>query len=401
MKTNFAKVMGDVALNSISAVMPIAILQIVILPAMGRYLGENPYGLVLALVSLISLIALPLGNALNNTRLLKNIDYSENSLQGDFNIILLCSFMLNILLVALGCLYYLHGGAPLDTLLVVAIACLNLLREYFVVAFRLELNYKAILLNNTYLCVGYLVGLILFLYFIPCWQLIYLCGGALSLLYVINRQTLHREPLRLTDLFRDTLKMDAILVFTSFLGTIASYADKLVILPLLGSAAVSVYFSASIFSKIISITVTPISGVLLSYLPKIKCFSTKNLFMLVLVTTVFGLIGTVVCIWMSGPVLRCLYPGWAERSMELVPMLTLSGVFLAISSIVNPFVLRFCKISLQILISAVDAILYLVCAYMFYSYLGLVGFCYGVLVSSILRVVIKCVIYWRKASRSV
>lgn len=78
-------------------------------------------------------------------------------------------------------------------------------------------------------------------------------------------------------------------MISNVLARAINYADKILLYPLLGGTMVSVYYAATVFSKVVSLAITPINSVALSYLSKINK-KTNSLFKW---TYIVG----IVCVW--------------------------------------------------------------------------------------------------------
>lgn len=389
---NKKKLVGDVSLNLIASAVPIILLQLLILPLIASRLGDKEYGLAITLVSLFTLTSHSFGNVLNNIRLLQNKEYDERGYEGDFNFLLITCLIISTVLTTAGAVYYGKSLSLFDILLIVIITCFILLREYLIVSFRLILNYKAILVNNFILGIGYLAGLTLF-YLIGIWQLVYLVGSVSSLLYIIKSTNLLKESYKRTPLFKPTLYKSTILFIAGFTGTVLSYADKLILYPLLGPTAVSIYYSATIIGKMISMGITPISGVMLSYLARMDKVKQKSFLLLLAGTFMIGIVGYFTCILISKPLLHLLYPAWAEESLKLIYITVATAVVGAMSSVIKPLVLRFNSINWQIVLSTVNLVIYLICAFIFYTLYGLLGFCIGILISAVINLFLLITIF--------
>lgn len=387
------KIVYDSILNIVSTTIPIAIIQLIIYPFIAGKLGDNGYGLMITLVSLVNLTSRPFGNVLNNIRLLYNNDYEKDDLEGDFNILLTAGLAINSLAMVIGTIYYEGSFSPINVLLIILISALNLIREYMIVSFRIKLNYKHILLDNILLVLGYFVGLFFF-DVTGYWQLIYLCGYLISLLFIMKNSTLIKEKLIITPLFKKTGHKSVVLLVATFLKSITGYADKLIIYPLLGPLAVSAYYSATILGKIISMGISPISSVFLSYLSNMKKINKKNFVKILLVTSITALIGYIICIIISEPVLMILYPDWASESLKLIYITTASAVIGVVCSIINPIILRFNNVNWQLIISISDIIIYIFLTIVFYNLYGLTGFCMGILISNIFKLILMICIYF-------
>lgn len=71
-------------------------------------------------------------------------------------------------------------------------------------------------------------------------------------------------------MFKGTLIESTTLFIAGLISRLINYADKLLIYPVLGGEEVAVYYAASIIGKMISMLISPISNVVLSYLAKIE-----------------------------------------------------------------------------------------------------------------------------------
>ena len=388
---NKKKIILDSIFNIIASIIPIAVIQLIILPTIANKLGNYQYGIIITLISLISLFSHPFGNVLNNIRLLQNKEYEQNKIQGDFNLLLIIGICINSIVMIIGTIFYDEKITFINVAFIVIISGLNLLREYLIVTFRLTLNYNAILFNNLFLAFGYLIGFLLFM-LTQYWQLIYICGYILSLLYIIKNSTLLKEKINRTILFKETSYKTIILFLSTFMGTAIIYADKLILYPLLGPNIVAVYYAATMIGKIISMGITPISGVFLSYLAKIEKLKIKNYIYIISFTGIVGVIGYFICIIFSRPVLSFLYPNLVDEAMKLIYITTASAVVSIITSVINPLILRFNNVNWQIIISTINFIMYIISTILFYNIYGLIGFCIGTLVANVVKLILMITI---------
>jgi len=379
------KIFIDSILNIIATAIPVALLQIVILPFVGIKLGDEKYGLAVTLISMATLFSLPFGNVLNNIRLLMDNQYKEKNISGDFNLLLLLSVVFNSIIMVGGTIYYEKEFNLFSIILIVVFSSLNLIREYMIVSFRLILNYKAILVNNIILGVGYLMGTALF-YFTTYWQLIYVIGSLFSLIYILKNSTLIYEGMKKTIFFKEIFHKNIILFLASFMKNFTTYADKLILFPLLGATSVSIYYASTVLGKIIAMAVTPITGVMLSYLVKIERINLKTFIRALGLLMLLGIGGYIIVIFISKPVLMLLYPAWARESLKLVYVTTATVIVETIATVIRPVLIRFNNLSWQLIINFINLFVYTICVYICFNLLGLLGFCVGMLLASLIKV---------------
>lgn len=396
-KMNKKKAFWDSVLNIAATAVPLLVLQLIALPIMGDQMGTDQYGLAVSIISLMTLFSHVFGNVLNNIRLITRDEYEDNRISGDFNVLLLISLPINTVIMVLGT-WWLEGSFDFVNILFIILSGAGIiLWEYLIVAFRLTLNYSKILLGNVALSIGYLAGLGLFL-LTGYWQLVYLMGSVFSVAFVLCTTKLIREPYHRTKLFFSTTQKSIILTVASFFNTALNYVDKLILFPLLGGAVVSVYYSATIFGKVISTGIQPISSVMLSYFSRLKSFRKENFWLLFFISTAIGVIGYVICIVCSGPVLDMLYPQWAEESMKYIYITTATAIVGMVSSVMNPVILKFCSLNWQVAINGINFVVYIVVTLIFLSIWGLYGFCIGILIANLVKLFLIILVYIRNGS---
>ena len=65
------QIFRDFVTNIIAVALPIAVLQIFVFPLLAKNIGDQKYGLIVTIVSIMTLFSESFGNVLNNVRLLQ------------------------------------------------------------------------------------------------------------------------------------------------------------------------------------------------------------------------------------------------------------------------------------------------------------------------------------------
>ena len=391
---NKRKVVFDMALNIVATAIPTFVLQLLILPNLAKFMSDDNYGLLVTVLAFLNVMPSTMGNVLNNIRLLYNENYVETNNEGDFNILLAILEGVNFLSVTVFLFYY-DSNLTLFTVLMTGItALLWLAREYFLVAFRLIINYRAILLCNVIMVGGYGIGYLLFLG-TKVWQVIYISGLLCSLIYCFIRSRLWKEPFKITPLFKRTSTQGLLLLIAKILNRLLVYADKIIVFPVLGGALVSVYYAATVFGKVVSLMITPVNSVVLTYLAKAKKKTDSMLKSALLVGIAVCAVGYIVCVLISRPVLTILYPQYVDNAMHYIYLTTGTTVLYALISIVDPFIMKFFDMKWQIAINGGTVVVYLALGISFMIPWGLMGFCVGALLTNVLKLLFMIFIYYR------
>lgn len=386
------KFFNDVLLNMGAAVIPMFALQFIILPQVAKHIGPDSYGLLISTIAVINLFVSSFGSVLNNSRLIHEKKYKTLNLQGDFKIFLIVFLVINIILLTAGLYVLDYNLSLLNYILVFLTASLLLVTTYGSVEFRIKLNFKNIILSSIALFTGYFIGYWIFK-ITNQWIWIYIFGYGLNLIYIYKKTTILSEKISFTPIFKTTLNATLLLLGSAFMASIGTYIDKILIYPLLGGTAVSIYYVATILGKTISLAIGPLTGVLLSYLAQMKNFSNKKFKRLVLLSFVLGFISYWLVIIVSRPLLTIIYPQYIEEALVYLPVTTISIILTLISSAVNPVLMNFSHAKWQFFINVFYIIIYIPLSIYLVSIYGLMGLCYGIMIATALRLLSIIIIY--------
>ena len=387
-------IINDMLLNLIATAIPVAVLQLVILPMLSSRMGSDEYGLAVTILSVFNVIPASFGNVLNNIRLLYENKYRENQYTGDFQVILLIMCILNFIIMTVLTIYYEGSLKGIHLFLILITAFVWLLKEYYIVAFRIQINYKAIVLNNLIMVIGYGIGFVLYIWS-DYWQMIYLAGYTFSLVYVMCHSDLWKEKIGITPFFRYTSIQTILLFISGLFGRILSYADRMLLYPMLGGTMVSIYFVATLFGKIISMAITPVNSVILTYLVKKEKKNDKIFKRTLLTGSIVCIIGYLFCLILSRPVLGFLYPQYINNAMPYIFITTATFVLGALIGLVNPFIMKYFDMKWQMAINGGTAVVYVTVCLTLLHFYELWGFCIGAFVAYIIKLLFMLLIYFR------
>lgn len=390
---------SDMALNIVATLVPMISLQLVILPLISRSMDADAYGIAVAVIALFGLIPLTLGNVINNVRLLRNQDYADKGVSGDFPI--LTAVLASIAAVCTGVCSWFSGETSLTELAVISLGSfLMFVREYLVVEYRISINYRAILFANIWQAAGQLLGLAIF-FLTGLWSSIYLMAYLVSDVYLLRTTALWKEPFALTAEFRHTLNDTASLGLANSFNKLTNYADRLILIPLAGASAVAVYYVSCLFGNALSLIISPINNVLLSYLAKEKQSTNKGFYLALISGALLCLLGYFLTLLVARPLIVLLYPQFVDAAMEYVPVSTAAAYVMVLSNIANPFVMRFCDLRWQTVLNGVFCAAFFILALSGFSCAGVFGFCCGVLLANATRLVLVVLVYQKRVQKSI
>ena len=392
MNTSKGEVIKNFILNALSYALPTLVLQFVVQPIIARRIGGEANGQYLTLMSLNYFIIAITANVLNTVRMLQDAKYKEQKIVGDFNFFFLLYSIIIVICFPLGFLFFAKAINIVDIILYVFIGLLYLYHDYIFAQYRLQLKFNKILINNGILIAGYFIGILLFLYVIPKWQIIIIAGYLLGGIYDYFNTTFIKEPIGKTVLFKETSHKISSLTCANALSSSITYFDKLLLYPLLGGSQVSIYNTASLVGKMLILVSAPLNSFVLSYLVKMKHFKTKIRFKHIFVCVIALVLAYVCCVAIGYPLTNILYPDWALESQKLIPITVAASLFTLVGNLLNTVIIRFYKTTYQIIVQGFNLILYLLITLSLLKTSGLIGFSCGIAIVAFIKMVTLAIV---------
>ena len=382
----------DTALSLLATAIPLLLLQFLFLPKINSIVGEDAYGLIVTLLGFLALLSSTLFGTLNNVRLLVENIYRQENLSGDFNILQSFFGVLGSVCVFIIYVVYVPSFDILFFLYLILVFILMGAEEYYSVGFRLQLNYRRILMQKVLLSIGYAVGYILF-FWGGQWIFVYIFGYLFAVIYLFVKTRLLQEPWIITKLWKVTINHEAVLVISALINNVFVYVDKMILYPIYGGIITTTYYVSTLLGKGISLATFPIAGVLLSHFSQKTNLGKHTVKSMIIFGWIAGLAGYAVCLMISRPLLGYLYPSVIDEAMKYVPV-TLAGAVIGVqNTMISPVVLKFCRIQRQIAISIVNLIGYIFISMIFLKLWGLMGFCVGMGMTQLLKYIVYLYVY--------
>ncbi len=360
--------------------------QFFMYPFLARVLGSEQYGVALYQLSYINIFSIAAGVAVNYARMSESARRETSN--GDFHWPLLCLcvlfFPLLILLSAFGFLE-LKGGAFFAYYLLM---CATAWRYYADVEFRLRLRYKDYFIYYLCISMGYLAGIPVF-YATHCWPFTLLLGELAGILYIFIRgQILPRSFWSCSDNLSVNVRVILTLTATNLFSSAVSSGDRLVLEPLLGGTAVTLYYLASLLGKTISLITTPFNSVIMGHLARYKGRLTYRFMGMVTALSLAVTIAvTFVCTLASHILINILYPREYAAAAPYFLAANLAQILHFVASSVAVILLRFAKNRYQLDINILYALSFFALSVPGAYFGGLRGFTLAVLAASAIRFV--------------
>lgn len=381
---NKKKIIIDFSYSIIASIISVSVLQIIVYPILAKSLNSSEYGQLLTSMGIINTISISLGNTLNNTRLIQETKYINKNIVGDFNIILTLANIIGIIIVLLTGNSIFKYDFNINIFLTILVA-LIITKSYLIVGYRIKLNFKLSFLHSIISSIGYLIGIFI-VFYTSIWPIVFISSEIFSIVFLIFTTDLHREPYRITKLFRSTSLKYLLLILTGFIGNILTYLDRLIIYPILGGEFVSAYTTAAFFGKSLGIIMTPIAGVLLGYFSQkefnmtLKKFWSIN-FIVLIFSVLFFILSWIVSPWFTG----ILYPTLIDIAEPYIFYANLASIIGVLSSLVQPIILRYAPTFWQVVKEMIFGGVYICLGFVLINGYGLFGFCIAAIISNAVK----------------
>lgn len=385
------KIITDFGYNILATIAVTAALQLIVYPYLAACFSSEIYGQLLTIMGVANVFISTLGGSLNNVRLLQKDSYHERNVTGDFSLLLVGFSAIGTLIFGMIIViqFRVFGWLLFMLLLIV---CIGVIEGYWTVAYRIVINYKAYLIYNILMSIGYLVGIFIAKQ-INIWSIPFILGEFFALLFLIKSTSIYKEPLKITQLFPKTLKIYVILIGTNLIVNAVNYLDRFFLYPILGGEQVSIYTVSSFVGKSIGLLVTPIAGVLLSYYAQSTFKMTvKKYWTINGITLVVGGMAGIFAVFLSPWVTGILYPTLIEDARQYLWLANIASLIGALANILAPSVLKFANIFWQIIIQLAYVVIYLGMGYLLLLNYGLSGFCVATLAVNLIRMLILMLI---------
>jgi len=390
-KLNRGRLFGDSFLSIAGLVLMNATLQFALYPWFRNAMGDEGYGDLLFLLTLINVIAIPIGGGCNYARM--KAEATCRVPNGDYHRFLLFAALAEVpycLVVTAICV---PDASPLFRLTFILLTWMMTLRYWGDVEYRIRLCYRQFFLYYLLIACGFVAGYQLYR-LTNLWPLALLTGETLGVLYVyLFGKTLKTRPFATSaHPWRAALPI-LTLVGANAVSELIFNADRLLLHILIDGTAVTLFYIASLVGKTASLITTPLSGVLIGYLNRFGGRLTRRAMGLVTaISLALIVLGTGACILGSYILIPLLYPETFEMAKELIPLASLAQVIYFVTGLILVILIRYKSSRCQIVISALYAVCFLPIGIPMTLKLGIRGFTYALLITNAVRLLVSLAI---------
>ena len=388
---------GDLMYSVIGLLVFNGVMQLLIYPRMTVFMGAERWGVVLTIISVASIVATSFGTGANYSRMVVSTKTSD--VAGDYNIFLAW--------VALG-----SFGVSFITMFTVrevslsayiGILCLMIamtLRYFSDVEYRLNVNYRGLMVYYFVITAGYIAGLALYP-IAHSWALTLVLGELLGTLWVALKGSIYRRPLfKKSPQFRENISSMLTLSSAYLLTNLVLFSDRILLLIFEGGTEVTVFYTATLIGKIVSMLTAPLNGVITGHLAKYKGkISRKAIGKLAVILLAIGVVVTAASTLVSMVFVRVMYADLYDQASRYFLVANAGQIVYFISETFLVVLLRYTKENLQLKINSVYAVLFFAVGIPAVMFFGTMGLAVSILCVNAIRFAAVTVIAVRSAQK--
>lgn len=376
---------SDMILNMIGFGIYIVSQQIILLPILNKIVEENVYANIVLYISILNVVCNTTGGELGNVRLVRDSEYKEKNIIGDFTRILVILFPI-ISVIVFPLFIYLKYSVIGSLIFTLTILLANI-RLYSTCYYRLRQNYTKVIIQNILYLIGIVTGLGLFILTKNMYILL-LVPELLSLGYALKNSDILEMKLTKTKEMLETVKKFFQLGFVSFLTNLMDYFDRFLIYPMFGAAAIAMYYAVNSMAKVTSLITNPMSNVILSWVSNIGGQGNKAK---ILKMTLFANIPVIILVALltmpcSYAALWILYHDYiyVSEAISLILPISITTAFGTAAALIKSVLLKYSNTNKLVFTYIIYFIIFIGLGYFFSKTAGLQGFAIANLISRII-----------------
>lgn len=378
-KNNWNKIkdfIKDIFVNTASFGIYIIAQQLILMPIMSKNLSQEAHAKYIIYISVFAIISNVLGSELGIVRQVRS-DIKKGKIYNRI-LFLLIPFILGISFVAL---YFLKYNL-LDIIFLTITITLANIRLYSASYFRMNKDFYKVLLLNTIYLVGIVIGVVLHKRFEYIWMPT-LIAEIFTFIYCLINTDITKEGIgKNSD--KEILKTFRDLGFISLLVNGIVYFDKILIYPILGATAVTLYYSTTSMSKVINLITNPLYGVILSWIKdRDEKFKAKILSLIIKINIPVVIFTFIISAPLTYIALKILYSQYFDAATYLIIPVCIGLSFSVASSLVKAVLLKYIESKKLVKAYVIYFIIFISSAIIMSRLIGLMGFAYSNVISKI------------------
>lgn len=377
----------DIVWNFGAFALYIGVQQIVIMPFISAFFSESEYSRIAVFLTVFNILVCIGGDEIGNTYLIRKKEYDSKNIKGDFILLFLTVLLFLLSAATLVNVLVLHIDLKTFMQMLVVLIC-GSIRYFFTAYLRGNQQFGLIFCANILYAMGALTGILLLRasnnFLLP-----FLLGELPAAAFILGVVIFNRSnnvSLRLSPEFGNTARSYLKLGLVSSLQQCVAYLDRLIVYPMLGAAAMSLYYSSTTVSKLSGLAINPVGGVLMARLSGREKDDRRDVTKKMLKYYPWLLIAifavNFIFIWLAA---KLLYSQYYNDAVILFLPICVAEAFGGVNFLMKPVLLRFFSTSMFVVVNLIYAAAFIAGILAFSSLWGLLGYALSIALAKIIQ----------------
>ncbi|MGW8013815.1 hypothetical protein ACWE0M_08700 [Staphylococcus xylosus] len=390
------KFIKDVFLNIASQSLFLAVMQLLLFPHFETSIGQNEFGEFLLYYAIFNVISVTLATSFTNLYQKKYNTYKGLTDSKLNYYIFMKSMMIyfSIFILLLFVLLIVTNITTLEYVILLFLILFTAIRTFMLVWYRVNKKFERILVINIvlsilYMCVIFLeidsILNILISFSVVELVIILIIG----LMVRINIKTIFNINIK-----NISFKSINILMISGFASSLMNYSDRFIINFLLDSGSITVFYIASLPTKMMLIPFNMLSSVILSYIAETDKISMKIKKKVFVLLPLIFLVVTMSSYFIGLILIKYIYPNYLPLIEKIYILVILTFGLICLEFILRSFLLKYYSIKIKALLDVSSLILFILLSMIFVNIeQSLIAIAYAQLISYAIKIFIEIIIF--------
>lgn len=390
------KFIKDVLLNIASQSLFLAVMQLLLFPYFEKSIGQNEFGEFLLYYAIFNVISVTLATSFTNLYQKKYNTY-KGLTDSKLNYYIFMKSMIiyfSIFVLLLFVLLIVTNITILEYVILLFLILFTAIRTFMLVWYRVNKKFERILVINIllsifYMCVIFLeidsmLNILISFSFVE--LVIILIIGLMVRINIITIFNINIKNI--------SFKSINILMISGFASSLMNYSDRFIINFLLGSGSITVFYIASLPTKMMLIPFNMLSSVILSYLAETDKISMKIKKKVFVLLPLIFLVVTMSSYFIGLILIKYIYPNYLPLIEKIYILVILTFGLICLEFILRSFLLKYYSIKIKALLDVSSLILFILLSMIFVNIeQSLIAIAYAQLISYVIKIFIEILIF--------
>ncbi|HCN61648.1 capsular polysaccharide synthesis protein [Mammaliicoccus fleurettii] len=390
------KFLKDIFINLVAQSLLLMIQQLLLFPHYEAFLGTKDFGIFLTIFGIVNTISIGLGTSFTNLYQRNyNLALANNSYDSEYK-----KYFYKLIRYFIVCLipiFLLFSTIYDDILVIILSIILTLiitLRIFLIVKYRVQKRFNIILIFNIILSFSY--SLLVFFDNLDIKRvLLYIIIAEIISFFILLFMTkiliINYEKYTFFD-----KKMLNVLLISGFAGATMTYSDRLLITYLLSGSAVSIFYIATLPSKMLLVPFNMLSSVILSYLADTDVINKKLKKTMSYTMPILCIFIFLISYFVGILIIKLIYPSYLTDIKSIYLIVNISFSLTIFDFVIRSFLVKYFSLKIKAIIDVMALCLFIILSLFFFTiYKNLFSIAFAQLITLLLKVTIEYIIFIR------